>query len=197
MVRISDSPQRTFLRDGYDDYDLYLYSLARTFFPNLPEDELDRFVGEWAREVPEPVFRTYLALQVAADLSTTLPSIRVPVLVYKTLPSSASGRVASLIPGGVLVEREYGRRRLRADWDEYIGSRFGDTPQAAATIPTGLLTEQQRRVLALIAEGRSNLQIAEALTIAEATVKSHVRNILTKLELSNRVEAATWWVQRR
>jgi DNA-binding NarL/FixJ family response regulator len=59
------------------------------------------------------------------------------------------------------------------------------------------LTEQEHKVLALIAEGRTNARIAEALTIAESTVARHVHNVLTKLGVSNRVEAAAWWLERR
>lgn len=52
-------------------------------------------------------------------------------------------------------------------------------------------------VLASVAAGRTNAQIAKAFTVTEATVATHVHNLLTKLELSNRVEAATWWVEHR
>jgi DNA-binding NarL/FixJ family response regulator len=106
--------------------------------------------------------------------------------------------MAALIPGSVLIERDYGvGRRARADWDEHIGSRFRDVSKPATAVPDGLLTEQEHKVVALIAEGRTNAQIAEALTIAESTAARHVHNVLTKLGVSNRVEAAAWWLERR
>jgi len=199
MIRRSESPQGTFTRDGYHDYFTFIYSMARNFFPNLRKDEFNALTREWARQVPEPVHRAHMAFLAEADLSTILPSIQVPVLVLKSLPSSAAGQVAALVPGSVLVDRDHGYlgQRARADWDEHIGSRFGKVPKPAATVPEGLLTAQEHTVLALIAEGRTNAQIAEALTIAESTAARHVHNILAKLELSNRVEAAAWWVEHR
>ncbi|HEY80900.1 MAG TPA: response regulator transcription factor, partial [Caldilineae bacterium] len=52
------------------------------------------------------------------------------------------------------------------------------------------LTEREGEVLALVAEGKSNKEIAQALSVSERTVEFHVSNILGKLGLSSRVEAA-------
>lgn len=54
------------------------------------------------------------------------------------------------------------------------------------------LTEREYAVLALIAKGRSNKQISEELSISEKTVKTHVSNILTKLHLEDRTQAAIY-----
>ena len=59
------------------------------------------------------------------------------------------------------------------------------------------LTERESEVLSLIAEGKENAQIAEELFISVQTVKNHVSNILAKLEVENRVQAAVQAVQRR
>jgi DNA-binding NarL/FixJ family response regulator len=59
------------------------------------------------------------------------------------------------------------------------------------------LTEREREVLRLIAEGKENSQIAEELFISLQTVKNHVSNILAKLEVENRVQAAVQAVQGR
>lgn len=54
------------------------------------------------------------------------------------------------------------------------------------------LTEREREVLQLVAKGISNKQIAERITISENTVKKHLRNILHKLQLKNRVEIISY-----
>jgi DNA-binding NarL/FixJ family response regulator len=54
------------------------------------------------------------------------------------------------------------------------------------------LTEQERRVLALVAEGKTNREIAQDLHLGEGTVRNYVSNILSKLGLSNRAEAASY-----
>ncbi len=59
------------------------------------------------------------------------------------------------------------------------------------------LTEQEGRILDLIAQGMSNKLIARELNIADGTVKVHVKHLLRKLNLRSRVEAAVWAVERR
>lgn len=54
------------------------------------------------------------------------------------------------------------------------------------------LSVREREVLRLIAEGRTNTEIGEALFVSEATVKSHVSNILSKLHLADRTQAAVY-----
>ena len=54
------------------------------------------------------------------------------------------------------------------------------------------LTEQERRVLALVAEGKTNREIAKNLFLGEGTVRNYVSNILSKLGLANRAEAAAY-----
>jgi two-component system, NarL family, response regulator DevR len=57
------------------------------------------------------------------------------------------------------------------------------------------LSERELEVLALVAEGKTNAEIAEALILSEKTVRNHVSTILEKLELTNRIEAATYAVR--
>ncbi len=54
------------------------------------------------------------------------------------------------------------------------------------------LTERESAVLRLLARGKSNKQIARALTVTERTVEFHVGNVLAKLDVTSRVEAAVW-----
>ncbi len=59
------------------------------------------------------------------------------------------------------------------------------------------LTRREHEVLECLAKGMSNKRIAEALYISENTVKNHVRNILEKLQLNSRIEAATYALTQR
>jgi two-component system NarL family response regulator len=58
------------------------------------------------------------------------------------------------------------------------------------------LSESERRVLHEMAEGKSNPQIADALTLSESTIKFHVNNILLKLDVANRTEAVVAGLKR-
>lgn len=59
------------------------------------------------------------------------------------------------------------------------------------------LTEQEQRILELVAAGKSNKLVARELGITEGTVKVHVKHVLRKLNLRSRVEAAVWYVDQQ
>lgn len=59
------------------------------------------------------------------------------------------------------------------------------------------LTERERQILQLIADGKSNKHIARQLGISDGTVKVHVKNLLRKLHLRSRLEAAVWALNHR
>ena len=69
-----------------------------------------------------------------------------------------------------------------------------------AASPLGLLTPRETEILALIAEGMSNREIASALFLAEKTVKNNVSGILSKLGMQRRTQAAVLgaeWLPKR
>jgi DNA-binding NarL/FixJ family response regulator len=66
----------------------------------------------------------------------------------------------------------------------------GSTSDAAP--PGGPLTERETEVVLLMSQGLSNRQIASQLFVTEATVKTHVNNVFTKLDVSDRASAVAW-----
>jgi DNA-binding CsgD family transcriptional regulator len=103
------------------------------------------------------------------------------------------------------------RAQFRAAWEIVAGVaatladdqlREGFRAGAAALLPAeqarsgrrdaGLLTAREREVVALVARGLSNREIAAALSIGERTVETHVGNVLAKLEFGSRAQIAAW-----
>ena len=72
-----------------------------------------------------------------------------------------------------------------------LAQRLREKRTAPAVEP---LTEREREVLALVGQGASNKEIASSLFITERTARTHVSNILGKLGLASRTQAALWAV---
>jgi DNA-binding NarL/FixJ family response regulator len=62
--------------------------------------------------------------------------------------------------------------------------------------PVEPLTPREREILALVAEGRANKEIARLLAISERTARTHVSNILGKLGLTSRTQAALYAIEQ-
>jgi DNA-binding NarL/FixJ family response regulator len=77
-------------------------------------------------------------------------------------------------------------------------STNGHGNSSAAPVPDGVeadkvdLTRREREILALVAEGHSNRELARMLWVTEQTVKFHLSNIYRKLDVANRTEASRW-----
>ena len=69
------------------------------------------------------------------------------------------------------------------------------TRSLASAHRASTLTPRERDVLVLVAQGRSNHDIARILSIGDRTVQTHLSNILIKLELTSRTQAALWAVR--
>lgn len=101
--------------------------------------------------------------------------------------------------GGVAVDQAIVKRLMSAYPGE-IADKIGDSPAesggARNPSPLDVLTPRETEVVELIAEGKSNAEIAQDLVLSLPTVKSHVRNILFKLGVRDRLQAALLVQQR-
>ena len=96
----------------------------------------------------------------------------------------------------VVVPHETARAALLSDAKELIPTARPFTPRQAAKQAAGGLTAREREVAALIAAGKSNREIAEALVLSERTIETHVSSIFSKLGFGARAQVATWAIER-
>jgi two-component system response regulator DevR len=140
-------------------------------------------------------------VEVCRDIRSKHPEIACIMLtsfsdddaVYAAIMAGAAGYLLKQVRGSELVE---GIRRVAAGdslLDPSITARVldrlrhqDDADELAA------LTDQERKILALISEGLTNRQIGERMFLAEKTVKNYVSNLLAKLGMSRRTEAAAY-----
>ncbi|WP_259315717.1 ATP-binding protein [Capillimicrobium parvum] len=78
-------------------------------------------------------------------------------------------------------------------WEHLAAAASGGAQVAGNDDP---LTRREREVAALIAQGMTNREIADSLMISPRTAESHVDHIMSKLNVTNRVQIAAWWVSR-
>ncbi|HTK08958.1 MAG TPA: response regulator transcription factor [Ktedonobacteraceae bacterium] len=90
-----------------------------------------------------------------------------------------------------------GHSLLAGDASRLVIKRMSALSTGGAGMPGAELTEREREVLALVARGQTNKQIAETLYVSEKTARNHVSNILEKLGLARRSEAAAYAVEHR
>ncbi|MFJ7969146.1 response regulator [Streptomyces sp. NPDC096324] len=146
-------------------------------------------------------------IEATRRITTDAPHIKVLVLttfdldeyVYEALRAGASGfllkdasadqlaEAVRVVAAGDALLAPGITRRLIAEF-----SRLGATPRAPLKQRVGDLTERETEVLAHIAQGLSNAEIAQRLVVAEQTVKTHVGRILVKLGLRDRTQAAVF-----
>jgi len=147
-------------------------------------------------------------LQATSKIIETSPHSRVIILTSfgeedKVLPAiraGAQGYLLKDIPPTELVqavrEAYQGKVQLHPDVARKLMSLAAakDEPKTSHTLTEAenSLTDREQEVLQLIAGGMNNREIAEKLVISEKTVKSHVSNILNKLHLDDRTQAAIY-----
>lgn len=147
-------------------------------------------------------------IQATAQIMESNPNARVIILTSfgeeeKVLPAiraGAQGYLLKDIPPNELVQavREVylGKVQLHPEIARKLMSAVADRkephPSSVIAQTDDGLTEREQEVLQLIADGMNNREIAEKLVISEKTVKTHVSNILGKLHLDDRTQAAIY-----
>jgi DNA-binding NarL/FixJ family response regulator len=115
--------------------------------------------------------------------------------LYAALRVGAAGYLTKDVPPAELIEAVLAVARGEPRIAPAMASRMladmgrGEAPPED---PLARLSDREREVLALLAEGLRNREIAERLVISEPTVKTHVRHVLEKLRIRNRAEAAAF-----
>ncbi|PZT69834.1 DNA-binding response regulator [Streptomyces sp. SW4] len=136
------------------------------------------------RELDNPA--RVLVVTSFTEQRTVVPALRAGAAgyVYKDVdPDALAGAIRSVHAGHILLQ------------PEVAGALLAEEQGSPGPGRAGSLTEREREVLGLIADGRSNREIARALVLSEKTVKTHVSNILMKLDLADRTQAALWAVR--
>jgi DNA-binding NarL/FixJ family response regulator len=135
----------------------------------------------------EAVESKVLIVTSFGESRTVVPAIRAGARGYvskQVEPSALAAAIRAVAAGHVLLGPEVAAALLNAD--SLRAQNDNGDPQ---------LTAREREVLGLIARGRSNREIARALTVSEKTVKTHVSSVLMKLGVADRTQAALWAVR--
>ena len=142
-------------------------------------------------------------LQAAKEIRSRFPEIAIVILtsserdghLYEAVQIGVSGYLlksldanelfellSGVVKGEIAMTRAMAGRLLKA-----VANRAADGEKGEQS-----LTERELFVLRLVASGASNMEIAQKSSISVNTVKSHLKNILEKLQLENRTQAATY-----
>jgi DNA-binding NarL/FixJ family response regulator len=135
-------------------------------------------------------------------IRTEMPAVEVVALTSVVADEAVTGAIRAGAIGYLLknTEADELRRAIKAA----AAGQVYLSPEAAARLVREVkipgspeaLTERETAVLRLIAKGQANKQVARQLGIREQTVKTHVSNILGKLQLQSRTQAALYAVER-
>ncbi|HEY7106405.1 MAG TPA: response regulator transcription factor [Acidimicrobiia bacterium] len=141
-------------------------------------------------------------VEVCRDIRSRLPEVRCIMLtsfsddeaLMQAVVAGASGYLLKQIRGTDIVDAvrrvAAGQSLLDGAVTERILQQFRRGAEEDERLK--MLTNQERRILALIAEGMTNRQIGEQMHLAEKTVKNYVSNLLAKLGMERRTQAAVF-----
>jgi two-component system, NarL family, response regulator DevR len=120
-------------------------------------------------------------------------------MLFSAIRAGASGYVLKQIGGSDLIRAIEAVGRGEALLDSAVTQRvFQEVRRAVKEEEAsafGNLSQQEKHVLLLVSEGKTNREIAKALFLGEGTVRNYVSSILSKLSVSNRAEAAAYAVE--
>lgn len=146
-------------------------------------------------------------IEACEEIMRTFPQTRVIMLtsyaedemLFSAIRAGASGYVLKQIAGDALIRAVEAVGRGEALLDPAVTQRvFQEVRRAVKEEEASAfvnLSQQERHVLLLVSEGKTNREIAKALFLGEGTVRNYVSSILSKLGVSNRAEAAAYAVE--
>jgi two-component system response regulator DevR len=146
-------------------------------------------------------------IEACQEITTNHPDTRVIMLtsyaedemLFSAIRAGAAGYVLKQIGGEDLVRAIELVSRGEALLDPAVTQRvFQEVRKAAREEESSAfsaLTQQEKHVLLLVSEGKTNREIAKTLYLGEGTVRNYVSSILSKLGVSNRAEAAAYAVE--
>jgi len=121
-------------------------------------------------------------------------------MIVNAISAGADGYLLKEIGREALVEAIQKVASGQSILDPAVTGRVFGKMQALMQDPTGgnrlkMLSAQEKRVLALVAEGKTNKEVAAVMGLSDKTIKNYFSNILEKLQLSRRSQAAAYFVQ--
>ncbi|TDA70145.1 MAG: response regulator transcription factor [Clostridia bacterium] len=148
-------------------------------------------------------------IEVCRELVEKFPGVQVVMLtsyddqdlIMEAIMAGAKGYILKQVGNEELVRAVEVVVRGESVLDPVITKRLLERmrsrPETEEASELSTLTRQEKKVLALVAEGKTNREIARAIYLSEKTVRNYVSNILSKLNLSNRAEAAVYAVRHK
>ena len=174
-------------------------STADEALERIPQTKPDVAVLD-VRLGDDPSGRT--GIEVCRELRSTHPEVACVMLtsfaddeaLFASIMAGASGYVLKQIRGADLIGAIRRVARGESLLDPAVTARVLERLRAptAPDDPLSGLSPQERRILDLIAEGKTNRQIGEEMFLAEKTVKNYVSHLLAKLGMARRTEAAAY-----
>jgi DNA-binding NarL/FixJ family response regulator len=147
-------------------------------------------------------------IEATREIRAKHPEFRVIMLtsfadddaLFASIMAGASGYVLKQVKGDELVRSirtvAEGQSLLDPEVTGAVLDRLRRSKDLLKDEKLARLSPQEERILTLVAEGKTNREIGEALKLAEKTVKNYVSAILSKLEVSRRAEAAAYLARR-